>query len=612
MSTLLKAISDSDTTLMFSENMNFPLVHGVILIELEQISYDSNYNGTLYGCTRGVNSTSASAHAAGVSVSLFGFYNAGAGTPGVFTSVTITGLTASTALIANSSKVVTSSSTTDTELSYVHGVTSAIQTQLTAKAPTDAPVFTTSVTTPVTANKALATGTAGILVASTTTATELGYVAGVTSAIQTQLNSKQATLTLPLTVANGGIGVSTLTTAYGTLCAGTTATGTVQTVSPGTSGQVLTSNGASSLPTYQAASSSGSSFGFKNRIINGDFRLDQRNAGTSVALVSNTNTYGPDTYFSFNRGKTALWTMQQSTATPPSGFEYYNRITITTPDASPVHDAEYVLSSRIEGFNLSDFNLGLATAIQFTFSFWVRSSITGTFGGSFENNTATFHAYVFQYTINSANTWEYKTVTLTGDTGGTWTTGATLGMKLILDFGSGSDFAGTASTWNTAGEANHITGNTQLVNTNGATWDITGIQLEAGSSATNFDYRSIQQELLLAQRYYEKSYVLTVKPGTNTGNGSGSSIFSIVGVQLAAAETDYFLRFKTTKYAVPTMTWYTPTGTAGSVTCFATTGASTARVVAGVENQGTDYMGFYQTNAVEPMAQGHYTAEANI
>ncbi len=171
MSTLLKDISNSDTIIMFSEVASFPLVSGVVLIGTEQIAYDSNYNGTLYGCVRGYNSTSAASHTAGDAVSLFGYYHALAGEAGSFTSVTVSGLTASTALTADASKVLASSSTTSTELSYVHGVTSAIQTQLNTKAPTASPIFTASFTLPVitTTQRDALTATKGMLVYNSTT-----------------------------------------------------------------------------------------------------------------------------------------------------------------------------------------------------------------------------------------------------------------------------------------------------------------------------------------------------------------------------------------------------------------------------------------------------------
>lgn len=130
MATLIKSISDSDTVIMFTEDASFPAVNGVIVIGTENIAYDTNYMGTLYGCVRGVNSTSAAAHTAGVTVTLLDFFHALAGESGSFTSVTVTGLTASKAVVTNGSKVLASSATSATELGYVAGVTSAIQTQL--------------------------------------------------------------------------------------------------------------------------------------------------------------------------------------------------------------------------------------------------------------------------------------------------------------------------------------------------------------------------------------------------------------------------------------------------------------------------------------------------
>lgn len=142
MSILLKSISNSDTTVMFSEDASFPITNGVILIGTEQITYSVNYMGTLYGCVRGANSTSAASHTQGVTISLINFYQAGSGSSGTFSSVTISGLTASQAVVTDGSKVLASSSTSATELGYVHGVTSAIQTQLDSKAGLNNTTFT--------------------------------------------------------------------------------------------------------------------------------------------------------------------------------------------------------------------------------------------------------------------------------------------------------------------------------------------------------------------------------------------------------------------------------------------------------------------------------------
>jgi len=157
-------------------------------------------------------------------------------------------------------------------------------------------------------------------------------------------------------------------------------------------------------------------------------------------------------------------------------------------------------TSIIEGFNVADLNWGTANAKTVTLSFWVRSSLTGTFGGVLQNS-ANNRSYPFTYTISSANTWEYETVTIAGDTTGTWLTTNGVGVWVMLGLGVGSTFSGTAGAW--AG-SNFIsaTGATSVVGTNGATFYITGVQLEVGSTATSFDYRPYTTELQLCQRYY--------------------------------------------------------------------------------------------------------------
>lgn len=207
MSTLLKSISDSDTTIMFSEDALFPVADGVILIGTEQINYTTNYMGTLYGCVRGVNSTSAAAHTQGATISLVDFYHGLAGDSGVFTSVTVTGLTASTALIANGSKVLASSSTTSAELAFVHGVTSAIQTQIDAKQPTLSAVVSAATLGGSTSESVTV---AGLLTTSTIYAVTMKSAGGTaTSVVNGFANSVNGQIALTFT-ANPGAGLTVL------------------------------------------------------------------------------------------------------------------------------------------------------------------------------------------------------------------------------------------------------------------------------------------------------------------------------------------------------------------------------------------------------------------
>jgi len=244
--------------------------------------------------------------------------------------------------------------------------------------------------------------------------------------------------------------------------------------------------------------STGVSQGFKNRIINGAMVIDQRNAGASV--TGNDNIFGVDR-FKVQVSQSSKFTMQQNagSVTPPAGFTNY--LGITSSSAYSVGSSDYFfLQQRIEGYNASDLDFGKSTAKTITLSFYVRSSLTGTFGGALQNDNGD-RAYPFTYTIFAANTWEQKIITIAGDTSGTWLTTNGMGIKLTWGLGVGSTYSGTAGAWN--GNNNFsATGATSVVGTNGATFYITGVQLEVGSTATSFDYRPYGTELDLCSRYF--------------------------------------------------------------------------------------------------------------
>lgn len=254
----------------------------------------------------------------------------------------------------------------------------------------------------------------------------------------------------------------------------------------------------------------------RNRIINGDMRIDQRNAGASVTPTVNA-TYTLDRWatdltvaskFSVQRNAGAV--------TPPAGF--LNYLGVTSASAYSVSSTDvFLIHQAIEGYNFSDFDFGKSTAKTVTISFWVRSSLTGTFGGSLTNETVN-RCYPFSYTISTANTWEQKTVTIAGDTSGTWSTGNTIGAYLFFSLGTGTTKSGTGGAWS-ASELYSVTGATSVVGTNAATWYVTGVQIEAGSVATPFERRLFGQELVLCQRYFQKSYDLETAVGTSTFNG---------------------------------------------------------------------------------------------
>lgn len=234
--------------------------------------------------------------------------------------------------------------------------------------------------------------------------------------------------------------------------------------------------------------------GFKNRIINGDMRIDQRNAGASV-----TPTDAQYTLDRWNAGLTqaSKFSVQQSSVAP-AGF--INSLLVTSLSAYSVAAGDlFRISQYIEGFNAADLGWGTANAQSITFSFWVRSSLTGTFGGALLNGAGN-RSYPFSYTISTADTFEYKTVTIAGDTSGTWLTTNGIGIRVGFNLGAGATLSGTSGAW-AAATLTAPTGATSVVGTNGATFYITGVQLEKGSTATPFEFRSYGQELALCQRY---------------------------------------------------------------------------------------------------------------
>jgi len=255
------------------------------------------------------------------------------------------------------------------------------------------------------------------------------------------------------------------------------------------------------MTTSDGVSSSGL-YGFKNRLINGAMVISQRN-GTSSVTVTNTSatTYSMDRFYTYGTVASKFSFQQNAgSVTPPTGFINYLGCTSLSAYSVGASD-NFLFGQYIEGFNVADFDFGKATAKTVTLSFWARSSLTGTFGGSLINN-ASNRSFVFTYTISTANTWEYKTITIAGDTSGTWLTDNNTGIAVNFSIGSGSTFSTTAGSWVTGNFLN-ATGATSVVGTKGATFYITGVQLEKGSTATSFDYRPFGTELQLCQRYYE-------------------------------------------------------------------------------------------------------------
>ena len=264
---------------------------------------------------------------------------------------------------------------------------------------------------------------------------------------------------------------------------------------------------------------------FRNRIINGAMTIDQRNAGASVTIPVTTTTYTLDRWVAFASGASKYSVQQNAgSVTPPAGFKSYLGVTSLAATSLGAGDY-YFVCQKIEGYNCADLGFGAAGASTVTVSFWVRSSLTGTFGGALNNGDST-RAYPFTYTVSSANTWEQKTVTIAGDTSGTWDTTNGKSIIVIFGLGVGSSLSAPVGSWS-AGSYRSATGATSVVGTSGATFYITGVQLEVGTAATAFERRPYGTELDLCYRYYfQSNQFSTYSPigvGRAWGSGNGNA-----------------------------------------------------------------------------------------
>lgn len=301
----------------------------------------------------------------------------------------------------------------------------------------------------------------------------------------------------------------------------------------------------------------------KNRIINGAMVISQYN-GTSSITPTNA-TYPIDRWRAYCSQASKFTTQQTTTA--PAGFN--NSLLITSSSAYSVGSTDiFSMQQFIEGYNIADLGWGTANAKTVTLSFQVQSSLTGTFGGAIQNDGQN-RSYPFTYTISSANTWTTISVTIPGDTTGTWLTTNGRGIAVWFGLGCGSSVSGTAGSWAGAGYYS-ATGATSVVGTNGATFYITGVQLEVGSTATSFDYRPYGTELALCQRYFQKNFF-------NTG-GANSSPISGTGNAYSTTAAYVPVIFLQTMRATPTLDrvgcrMYEPSNGGGTISAMTLLGA---------------------------------------
>jgi hypothetical protein len=246
-----------------------------------------------------------------------------------------------------------------------------------------------------------------------------------------------------------------------------------------------------------------------------------RIAQRGTAAVTGNGDYVVDRFNVGNSTDGAYSAQQDSSA--PAGFTSSVKITATTADGTLTGAQVLNIGQRIEGTNIADLGFGTANAKTVTLSFWVRSSLTGTFGGALRNS-ASDRSYPFTYAISVADTWEQKSVTIAGDTSGTWLTTTGVGIGVFFGLGAGPDRSGTAGAWNSNNNLS-ATGAVSVIGTLNATWYITGVQLEVGSVATPFERRPFGTELQLCYRYYYK-----IKPGGSAKPFEGAGVCSSTSV----------------------------------------------------------------------------------
>lgn len=350
----------------------------------------------------------------------------------------------------------------------------------------------------------------------------------------------------------------------------------------------------------------------RNRIINGAMMLDQANALTDVTVNGAGPFYTADMFTAYGVAASGVYTMAVDQGTVPVGFLQSLRATCSTADASIGATDLYVLQHAIEAPLTMDWMFSTSSAKTLTLSFWVRSTLTGTYTGSISNAGFGGNRYMtFEYTINSASTWERKTITITPDTGGSWDTrpGFT-GSIITWALAIGSNFQTAAGTWGTTqvfGTSNQV----NFMSSNSSrTWAMTGVQLEIGTTATNFEYKPYMMDLAQCQRYYEKSYEVGVKPGTSTGTGAGR----YAGMNTQGTTYVYQSAFyKVTKRTVPTVTYYTPTGTSGSITVTSTSNVDSNQAAIAITNSSMEHSTAQNTAGVAAqLAKFHWVSDARL
>ena len=350
---------------------------------------------------------------------------------------------------------------------------------------------------------------------------------------------------------------------------------------------------------------------FRNRIINGDMRIDQRLAGTAnAALLTGQDVYTADRWAVWRNASGANYTVQRIANAGAPGNDFALQATVTS-SATPGTNDIYFMHQKIEGYNVNDFGMGTANAAFFTISFHVRSSVTGTFG-LIATNAAKNRSFATTYTVNAANVWEYKVITIKGDVTGTWAKDNTTGLDIIWSLGAGSGASTAAGAAWVAGGFYNVTGAVQFVGgAVGATFAISNAQVERGSAATPFEVRPFAMELGLCMRYFQKSYDVDTLVGSST---------AARGPIIAVARSTTVVpgpRFLTFFRAIPAVTVYNPYNSislAGGIIGVEVNGVDTAAAGAEANSVSTLGVRYILSSGLTVGAyyQYHYSASAEL
>lgn len=366
----------------------------------------------------------------------------------------------------------------------------------------------------------------------------------------------------------------------------------------------ITSNGVTTSP-----------YTMKNRIINGAMLIDQRNAGTVLTCSAGANTYTVDRWQVENSTSSATCTAQQVSGNANTSQGYSQSLKLTVGTTGSATAAQVInLVQKIEGLNVQDLAWGTANAKSITVSFWVYSSLIGTYCSTIRNSNG--RSYTVEYSIPVANTWTQITYTVPGDTTTSLATDNTFSLGLYFDLGSGSNFNTTAGAWQT-GNYRRTTNQVNWINTSAATFYLVGVQVEVGSSATSFEWRPFGMELALCQRYYEKGFGINAVPASANAdywNGGGLGVVAYQTNFLRTASVCY----RVEKRATPTVTLYNPSGLGTSGNWAYYNGSWSALTTSSIETSGSSTNTFnVRSTATGTTGQtyiinGGWTADAEL